>query len=484
MNHQTVWPHAVSSQAVSTEAGSTRIAPRRGRRVARGLAVAASLATIALAASGCTSATASSSKTITVAYQKFGTFTQLDAHLKTVKATFEKANPGMTVELRPIAAQNDDYYTKLALMERSPKTAPDVVYEDTFKIKSDAAAGYLLPLDDYVAKWSDWPKFFPSARQAGVGSDGKTYGVPMGTDTRALWYNKKLFADAGLPVPWKPTTWSDVLAAAETIKAKLPGVVPFNIYSGKPQGEGSTMQGFEMLLYGTPGGTLYDESTKKWLAGSTGFRDSLGFIRRVYQTGLGPTPQQALDTNAATVMTGELLPSGRLAIDLDGSWISGTWQKSGSNPWPGWSTTMGVAAMPTQKGGAPGVTSMSGGWTLSVGAGSRDPDKAFEFIGDALDRDGSRSFDTAASQIAVRSDVVDDARYAGSNPTFPFFSSLVEHTHFRPATSDYSRISNQVTVAMEAAMTGQQSPSQATAAYNDALTGIVGAGSVETGARR
>jgi multiple sugar transport system substrate-binding protein len=448
------------------------------RRATRVLGITAGVLATALLATGCSGSGGSSADTIKIAYQKFGTFTQLDAHLKAVKKTFEKANPGMTVQLEPIAAQNDDYYTKLALMERAPSTAPDVIYEDTFKVKADAAAGYLLPLDSHTKKWADWSKFFDNAKEAGVGIDGKTYGIPMGTDTRALWYNKDLFAKAGLPVPWQPKTWDDVLAAAKTVKSKLPGVVPLNVYSGKPQGEGATMQGFEMLLYGTPNGTLYDSSSKKWVSGSKNFIDSLGFIKDVYQGDLGPTPEQALDTNAATVVGGEWLPKGKLAIDLDGSWLSGTWLSTGTNPWPEWSKTMGVAAMPTQDGEAPGVNSMSGGWTLAVGSKTKNPQKAFDFISSALSKDGSKSYDIAASQIAVRSDVASDPEYANSNPTSKFFSSLVKNTHFRPATTDYSQISNQITVAMESVMTGQQTPKEAAAAYDTALAGIVGESSV------
>jgi multiple sugar transport system substrate-binding protein len=458
-----------------------RSTPFTGRALSRRrriVGLTAGVIATALLASGCSASGGSSSDTIKIAYQKFGTFTQLDAHLKAVAKTFEKANPKIKIQLEPIAAQNDDYYTKLALMERAPSTAPDIIYEDTFKIKADAEAGYLLPLDEYTKTWADWSKFFDNAKQAGVGSDGKTYGIPMGTDTRALWYNKDLFAKAGLPVPWEPKTWDDVLAAAKTVKQKLPGVVPLNVYSGKPQGEGSTMQGFEMLLYGTPNGTLYDADSKKWVAGSKNFTDSLGFIKDVYQGGIGPTPEQALDTNAATVVGGEWLPKGKLAIDLDGSWLSGTWLPTGTNPWPEWSKVMGQAAMPTQNGEAPGATSMSGGWTLAVGAKSKNPKKAFEFIADALSKEGSQSYDIAASQIAVRSDVASDPAYADSNPSFKFFSSLVKDTHFRPATTDYSQISNQITVAMEAVMTGQQSPKQAADAYDSALIGIVGDKSV------
>ncbi|MBT2501851.1 extracellular solute-binding protein [Curtobacterium sp. ISL-83] len=439
--------------------------------------IIAGLAAVAVAAvglSGCSSSGSASSDTIKIAYQKFGSFQQLDAQMKVVKKEYEQAHPGKKVQLVPIQAQENDYYTKLALMNKAPATAPDVMYEDTFLVKADAEAGYLLPLDKYTAKWKDWSQFYDNAKQAGQGDDGKVYGVPMGTDTRALWYNKDIFKSVGLPVPWQPKTWADVLAAAKTIKQKKPGVIPFNVYSGKPQGEASTMQGFEMLLYGAEGSgnTLYKD--KKWVTGSKQFQDSLKFIKDVYQGGLGPTPQQALDTNVGTTIAQTWLPKGQLAIDLDGSWQSGTWLKSGTAPWADWSKTMGQAPMPTQNGQDPGYTSMSGGWTLAVGKNSKNPQAAFDFISTFLNQKGSLKYDIENSQIAVRKDVAEDPTYDASNPTFKFFSGLVEHTNFRPATSDYSQISNAIQVAMESVMTGQESPKQAADAYDKSVVGIVG----------
>jgi multiple sugar transport system substrate-binding protein len=439
--------------------------------------IIAGLAAVAVAAvglAGCSSSGSASSDTIKIAYQKYGAFQQLDAQMKVVKKEYEKDNPGKTVTLVPIQAQGNDYYTKLALMNKAPATAPDVMYEDTFLVKADAEAGYLLPLDEYTAKWKDWGQFYDNAKQAGEGVDGKTYGVPMGTDTRALWYNKDIFKKVGLPVPWQPKTWDDVLAAAKTIKDKSPDTIPFNIYSGKAQGEASTMQGFEMLLYGADGSgnTLYKD--KKWVTGSKQFQDSLQFVKDVYQGGLGPTPQQALDPNVGTTIAQTWLPKGKLAIDLDGSWQSGTWLKSGTAPWAEWNDVMGQAAMPTQNGQEPGYNSMSGGWTLAVGAKTKNPQAAFDFITTFLNKDGSLKYDSENSQIAVRKDVAEDPEYTGANPTFKFFSGLVEHTNFRPATSDYSQISNAIQVAMESVMTGQQSPKEAAAAYDDAVVGVVG----------
>jgi multiple sugar transport system substrate-binding protein len=441
-------------------------------RTARFLIAPVTAAALALSLGACGSGEGGSDgSTIKVAYQKFGNFTQADELFKDVKADFEKANPDITVELVPIEAQQNDYFTKLALMNRSPSTAPDVMYEDTYMIKSDVEAGYLAPLDDYLAEWDEWDQFVDSAKEAGAGDDGKTYGVSMGTDTRGLWFNKEVLAKAGLPEDWAPKSWDELLEGARAIKESDPEVVPFNIYSGKPQGEAAVMQGFEMLLYGT-GDTLYEDG--KWVLGSQGFVESLEFIETVFTEGLAPTPQQALDTNIGNTVQAEWLPEGKVGIALDGSWVAGNWLESGVAPWPEWSEEMGTAPMPTQDGQEPGAVSMSGGWTLAMGSGSKNPDAAFEFISMALNRENSLWFDVANSQIAVRTDVAEDPEYTKSNPTTEFFTDLVDVTHFRPATSDYPKVSNEIMVAMEAVMTGQQAPEEAAAAYDEAVVGIVG----------
>jgi len=447
--------------------------------------VAAGTAALTLGMAGCGGSGGGSgggegSKTIKVAYEKFGTFVQMDQHMQKVKAEFEKANPGSTVQLIPIEAAENDYYTKLNLMQRSPKTAPDVVYEDTFLINSDIQAGYLLPLDAYLQKWADWQQFQDSAKAAVTGVDGKVYGVPMGTDTRALWYNKTIFRKAGLPVPWQPKNWNDVLDAARALKSKVPGVIPLNVYSGKPAGEASTMQGFEMLLYGTQD-KLYDKTSQKWITESKGFTDALNFVKTVYQEGLGPKPQQALDPNIGSIVAGQWLPQGKLAIDLDGAWLPSTWIKGGPSPWPEWNTVLGTTMMPTQNGQPPGGTSMSGGWALSVTSKAANPALAFGLVSTALNKENSLAYDIAAGQIPVRKDVAADPKYLSSNPTAPFFGKLVDITTFRPALPVYPRVSDQIQVAMESVMTGQASPQQATTTYGDAVKGIVGPDKAQSG---
>ncbi|MEV5907288.1 extracellular solute-binding protein [Streptomyces chartreusis] len=436
------------------------------------------LLALTLAAAGtltaCGGGSGSDPDTVKVSYKQStdNSIKVMDTYLADIKKQFEKANPGKKVEFVPIKAPDSEYYTKLQQMLRSPKTAPDLVYEDTFLINSDITSGYLKPLDPYLAKWQDWNQFIDTAQAAAKGEDGRTYGVPDGTDTRGLWFSKDVFKKAGLPTDWQPKTWNDVLDAARTVKEKVPGVIPLNVYTGKPVGEAATMQTFEMLLYGTNDGTadpLYDKSAKKWVAGSKGFKDSLSFVETVYKEKLGPEVSDALDPNVGTRVRGEWLPKGKLAIALDGSWLPQDWLPGSGHEWPEWSEELGLAAMPTQNGQAPGKVSMSGGWTWSIPAKAGNPDLAFEFIKTMQTKANAQKWYIANSGIAVRKDVADDPSYTDAQPGIKFFTDLVASTHYRPAFPAYPKVSTAVQEAMEGVTTGDMSVDDAAKRYDEEL---------------
>jgi multiple sugar transport system substrate-binding protein len=430
------------------------------------------LASTSLAA--CGSGSGSDPDTVKVSFKQStdNSIKVMDTYLEDVKKQFEKANPGKKVELVPIKAPDSEYYTKLQQMLRSPKTAPDLVYEDTFLINSDITSGYLKPLDDYLAEWKDWDQFIDTAKAAAKGEDGKTYGVPDGTDTRGLWFSKDVFAKAGLPADWQPKTWDEVLDAARAIKEKVPGVTPLNVYTGKPAGEMATMQGFEMLLYGTGEGSadpLYDKGGKKWITAGQGFEDSLSFVETVYKEKLGPEVSDALDPNFSTKIRGELLPQGKLGIALDGSWLPQDWLEGSGHEWPEWSKELGLAAMPTQNGQAPGRVSMSGGWTWSIPDKAGNPDLAFDFIKTMQTKANAQKWYIANSGIAVREDVAKDPAYVDAQPGIKFFTDLVADTHYRPAYPAYPKVSVAIQEAMEGVTTGDKSVEEAARGYDEAL---------------
>lgn len=158
---------------------------------------------------------------------------------------------------------------------------------------------------------------------------------------------------------------------------------------------------------------------------------------------------------------------------VDGSWLPGGWI-SGENAWPEWEETIGLAKMPTQNGQGDGFTSMSGGWTLAIGSKTKNAKAAFDFISIALNKENSLKYDTENSQIAVRKDVAEDDAYLSFNPSFEFFSSCVDFTHFRPSTPDYPQISGNIQIACEDVATQASTPEEAAKAYDEGLVQIVG----------
>jgi multiple sugar transport system substrate-binding protein len=275
-------------------------------------------------------------KTITITYRDDGIGEEGSFYkwIKEVSASY----PNNNVEIKPtpIQASEGDYFAKIALALKSKDTAPDIVTEDTFILNSDASAGFLEPLDERLNGWEDWTNgsFIEAMKKGVTASDGKVYGVPYNTDSRGLWYNKEIFKKAGLPEDWQPKSWDDILSTARTIKEKAgEDVVPIWMNLGKATGEATSMQTYEMLLYGT-GDRLFDNDTGKWIIKSQGILDALSFIETINKEKLGPPLSKVLNGQAGNTSSREYLPQGKLAISLDGSWITGNYFESGASPWP------------------------------------------------------------------------------------------------------------------------------------------------------
>ncbi|WEV69804.1 extracellular solute-binding protein [Bifidobacterium sp. ESL0775] len=446
-------------------------------RVKKYVAVAAAVLASSMVFAGCGSSSSSSeSKTIKVFYQKTDTFKSFDLIAKPTKAAFEKAHPNVKVELQPVSAQESDYKTKLALAERSPETAPDVIYQDSDSIQADADAGYLANLNKYVNKWADWRQYLPTAKQIGQGKNGY-YGVPLNTDTRVIWYNKTIFAKAGISMPWQPKTWDDVTAAAQKIHDNVPGVIPLNMYAGTPRGEGTSMQSFYELLFGTKqkNDALRVQKTGKWVIGSQGFKDSLKFLKNLYDKKYAPAPSEELDSNITNKVSTQWMPQGKLGMMVDGSWMPQNWVKGGPAEWPDYTKTLDVAFFPTQNGQGPHYVSASGGWNVSIGAKSKNQDLAFEYIKMLNTKENNVKFLLSCANTAVRKDVAADPRYKAITPFTPKLTEAVKYTHFRPSVTEYTKVSAEIQKATEKVITGT-SVDEAAQGYDQAVQDIVGQG--------
>lgn len=429
--------------------------------------------------SSSSSSTSSNGVSLTIAYQQYGGGTQYATWFKSLAKQYAKMYPGRKIVLQPIKASENQYYTKLDLMQQSKRTAPDVLVEDTFLVNSDASAGYLLPLNKYVNNWAPWnTDFYHAMQKAAESVNGTVYGVPFNTDTRGIWYDKPMLKKLGYSIPWQPKSWNDVLAVARKVKQNEPGVVPFWFYSGRPMGEASTMQGFEMLDYGTAN-PIYSHKTNKWIVKSPGFLDSLKFIHTIFSEHLAEPMQDALTPQSETIAAQQMMPKQKVAMLLTGEWVFNNWLPTGPHPWANWYKVYGLAKMPKQHGG--GFTSLSGGWVLSISSKSQHPKAAWDFIKLACSKQNELKIDLLLGNTTPRKDVAATSKYKhfahgylSRSATFDAF------TYFRPAYAVYPKISNDIQTAMENVMTGSSTPQQAMNTYAKQVTATVGKSHVET----
>lgn len=437
------------------------------------MAMVGAAAAVALAGCSAGASQSGADATVSVMYQRTEGITALDDMFTKAKEQYEADHPGVTIDLQPVEASEDDYATQLALSLQSAGTAPCIFYQDTFRIRSDVEAGYLAPLDDYLSSWDDWSNFNESAKKAGLHDDGRTYAIPLGTDTRGIWYSKQVLESAGIAMPWEPQSWNDIIAAAKRVKESDPDVVAFHMYAGKPAGEGTAMQSFLPLLYGT-GDSLYDDAEQKWVTGSQGFIDSLAFLQTLYQDGYAVPVAEALDGNLWQTFFDWRLPEGKMGGVVEGSYGGSFWEEGGSYEWPEYVDAIGVAAFPTQNGQGDGKVSVSGGWTLALGAECGAKDEAFDFLTTVFSKDNVKEHVIDAGKITVRDDVAEDPDYLASGPHVEFFTDLVDYSVYRPATADYPQISAAIQEATENVVTGKMTPEEAAVAYDKAVIDIVG----------
>src|SRR6478609_10472683 len=128
-------------------------------------------------------------------------------------AEFQKANPDITV--KQVTFPYADYQTRVIAANLSGK-GPDVMQLFYGWLDKFAAGGILQPLPtDAFPHDKIESEFFPIVGAMKRGDD--YYGLPTAVRSLALFYNKKLFTEAGLDPANPPKTLDEFVAAAEKI---------------------------------------------------------------------------------------------------------------------------------------------------------------------------------------------------------------------------------------------------------------------------
>ncbi|MBT2391189.1 sugar ABC transporter substrate-binding protein [Streptomyces sp. ISL-1] len=156
---------------------------------------------------------------------------------------FESKNPGIKIDVQ-IESWND-VDRKVAEMVKAGN-APDIAQIGAY---ADYAAAGKLYSADQLLSIPEQANFLTPLTDAGE-VKGVQYGLPFVASTRLLFYNKKLFQEAGIKAG--PTTWDDLRKDAEKLKARTDAKYPFALPLGPEEAQAETMM---WLLSGGDGYT-------------------------------------------------------------------------------------------------------------------------------------------------------------------------------------------------------------------------------------
>ena len=261
---------------------------------------------------------AATGTTVTVIAAQYGT--QTADWWKGFEENFEAANEGIDLVV-DVVSWNDIYTvvnTRVANGE-----APDLLNIDVFA--DYQADGLLLPASEWVSE-ATYAKFFDSFLAESV-VDGTVWAVPDLASARALYYNADILAAAGVEVP---TTWDELTAACEAIKAYDANIYPWGVDMTTDEGQAC----FAYYAWNNGGG--FTDAEGNWTLDSAANVEAVEYIVGLVNAGLtnaDPTTETRYDLQ-------EMFANGQVAMMIGPNQIS-KYCESVENP-----INYGVASLP------------------------------------------------------------------------------------------------------------------------------------------
>jgi multiple sugar transport system substrate-binding protein len=217
---------------------------------------------------------------------------------QSVIAGFEK-DTGIKVEKYEKANFND-LHDRLATLFSAKDSAYDVVMTWAAWSAEFGRAGWLQPLEKSALP----ADVLPAALDA-VSYQGTVYGLPKFASAQTMFWNKKLFTQAGLNPDKGPATWDEFVAAAKELTRG--GRYGFAADMGNPDG---IYQNFlKVLLFN--GGTMYGENNAPVFNSAAGV-DALTRLVSLLRTEKIMSPSSLQITSSADL--GTLFANGQVGI--------------------------------------------------------------------------------------------------------------------------------------------------------------------------
>ncbi|WP_226527210.1 ABC transporter substrate-binding protein [Metabacillus niabensis] len=298
--------------------------------------------------------------------------------LKQVLQDFETSHPTIKVKHEVIA----DQYMDVMKTRLIGGEGPDVFYLDAFEAPGLIETGVVEPLDSYVTDEFDTDDFEKPLIEA-FQMDGKTYGFPKGYSTLALFYNKKMFADAGVEVP---KTWAEL---QDVSKKLTQGNQVFGF------GQNPELARLQFIAESRGGDVVKD--------GKANFA-SEGVV-----AGLQPyVDQHLVDKTAAQPnevgagWTGEMFGQGKAAMVIEGNWAIPYLQSTFRD------IDFGTTEVPTIDG-KQGTMAFTVGYVMN--AASEKKEAAWELISYLTGKEGMKTWTSKGFELPSRQSVAAELGY-------------------------------------------------------------------------
>lgn len=331
---------------------------------------------------------------------------------------------------------------------RNPK--PDIVAVDVIWPGDFAARGWIAPLEEHIAEedLADYLPGFLAAAQVG----GSTYAIPLYIDGIHLFYRADLLDKYGLDVP---TTWEELIAAAETVVAGEANPDLSGFVSMWAKIEGLFMNW--LAFFQGAGGTFFDADGNLGINSEAGVQ-SLSTMVGMLESGVAPESVLTFRPNDARVLFQQERAVFLMVQDF-------VWAELTSEDSP---VKDGVALtrVPYFEGNDDTDTTVIGGFLLAVNANSENPGAAADFINCFTSYESQVQAALIQGKVPTRPAVYDDERVVEGDPGIAALGANFVYAFARPSAQTgtaYPEISEIMQTEVSAALLGEKTPEQALA---------------------
>jgi multiple sugar transport system substrate-binding protein len=131
---------------------------------------------------------------------------------------FKKDHPDVTIEDNFVPVTTWSEYTNKVVAQVAGGQAPDIINIAIEGTRLIVSKGLLLPLDELLTNDPGGKELISDVDEALLNAfkvDGKIWQVPHSWNNMVIYYNTKMFQDAGVEPPKEDWTWQDFLTIAK-----------------------------------------------------------------------------------------------------------------------------------------------------------------------------------------------------------------------------------------------------------------------------